>query len=184
MVWKRSTLAEPFWATRHSACSKMSANDAMPPETGAIQTAHEFAMSFFGYLKRKVCGSRSDVSKIQAPQHRSRSKSRAAEDAESFARGEVPEARLIPHHAIKRDVIGAAYTKDFDTALRQVSPMGWTETEKKRQIAQMNADFEKHIYGLRRLGWPDLDKILALMKDNAHGPTRDRARCPSQESSI
>jgi hypothetical protein len=43
--------------------------------------------------------------------------------------------------------------------------MDWTETEKQRQIAQMKADFEKHIYGVRRLRWPDLDKILAVMKE-------------------
>jgi hypothetical protein len=118
------------------------------PETGTIQTAHEFAMSFFGYLKRKVFGSRSDLFEDRGPLSIGGApKSLAAEDAESFARGELPEARLIPHHAIKRDVIVAAYTKDFDTALRQVSSMGWTETEKQRQIAQMKADFEKHIRG-------------------------------------
>jgi len=26
------------------------------------------------------------------------------------------------------------------------------------------ADFDKHIYGLKRLGWPELDKIIATMK--------------------
>jgi hypothetical protein len=105
-------------------------------------------MSFFGYLKRKVFGSRSDLFEDRGPLSIGGAlKSLAAEDAESFARGELPEARLIPHHAIKRDVIVAAYTKDFDTALRQVSSMGWTETEKQRQIAQMKADFEKHIRG-------------------------------------
>src|ERR1700731_619217 len=85
-------------------------------QTGTIQTAHEFAMSFFGYLKRKFFGSRSDLFEDTGPLSIGGAlKSLAAEDAESFARGEVPEARLIPHHAIKRDVIVAAYTKDFDT---------------------------------------------------------------------
>jgi hypothetical protein len=123
-------------------------------------------MSFFSYLKRKLFRAHSDLFEDTGFLSIGGAlKSLAAQDAESFARGELPEARLIPHHAIKRDVIVAAYTKDFDTALQQVSSMSWRETEKQRQIAQMEADFEKHIYGVRRLRWPDLDKILALMKE-------------------
>jgi len=127
-------------------------------------------MSFFDYLKRKMFGSRSDLFEDNGPLSLGGTlRSLAAEDAECFARGEVPEARLIPHHAIKRDVIIAAYTKDFDaalaTALQQIKMLAWTEPEKQRRIEQMKADFEKHIYGAKRLSWTDLDAILALMKE-------------------
>ena len=86
------------------------------------------------------------------------------QDAEAYARGEVPEARLVPHHAIKRDFILAAYQKDFQAHLQQLQNMHWTEQEKVRCIADANADFKKHIYGVKRLGWQDLDKIIAIMK--------------------
>lgn len=123
-------------------------------------------MSFLDRLRRKFFGTRQDLFEDTGPLSIGGTlKSLAAQDAESFARGEVPEARLIPHHAIKQDVIITAYTKDFDAALQSVSSMTWTEAEKESRITQMKADFEKHIYGVKRLRWPDLDKIIALMKE-------------------
>lgn len=86
------------------------------------------------------------------------------QDAEAHTRGETPEARLVPHHAIKRDFILAAYNKDFQAHVKQLETMDWTESEKTRRIAEAKADFDKHIYGVKRLGWPELDKIIALMK--------------------
>jgi hypothetical protein len=55
--------------------------------------------------------------------------------------------------------------KDFEATLRQVDSMGWTDAEKKDRIAEMRVDFEKHIYGVKRLDWAELDKLLALMKE-------------------
>ena len=76
----------------------------------------------------------------------------AAQDAEIRARGEIPETRLIPHHAIKRDVIIAAYTKDFAAFKVQYDNMKWTEAEKKRRDAEEQRNFEKHMdLGQRRL---------------------------------
>lgn len=86
------------------------------------------------------------------------------QDAESVARGEIPERRLIPHHAIKRDVIISAYTKDFNVALEQTEHLSWKESEKKKKIEEMQADFEKHIYGVKRLSQQELGQIIALMK--------------------
>lgn len=91
-------------------------------------------------------------------------KSLMEQDAQAYARGETPEARLVPHHAIKRDVILAAYTKDFQAHVAQLQSMQWTEAEKCRRIEAAKADFDKHIYGVKRLGWPELDKVIALMK--------------------
>jgi len=54
---------------------------------------------------------------------------------------------LIPHHAIKRDVIAAAYEKDFRVAIGQVKSMNWVEEEKARRISEMRVDFEKHSFG-------------------------------------
>ncbi len=87
-----------------------------------------------------------------------------AQDAEVIARGETPERRLIPHHAIKRDVIIAAYNKDYQMAVNQMQEMDWTKSEKDKRLSEINKDFDKHIYGIKRLGQDDLDKIIALMK--------------------
>ncbi|MCC7396439.1 MAG: hypothetical protein IT455_05170 [Planctomycetes bacterium] len=91
-------------------------------------------------------------------------KSLMEQDAHAYARGETPEARLVPHHAIKRDVILAAYAKDFHAHVALLQSMQWTEAEKGRRIAAAKADFEKHVYGVKRLGWPELDKIIGLMR--------------------
>ncbi|WP_426039692.1 hypothetical protein [Brevundimonas sp. DC300-4] len=88
----------------------------------------------------------------------------ARQDEESVARGEVPERRLIPHHAIKRDVIIAAYQKDFEMAVAQVRGLAWTDAAKDQKIAALGPDFEKHIGGVKRLGPGDLDKVISLMK--------------------
>ncbi len=87
------------------------------------------------------------------------------QDTQIYKRGESPEARLVPHHAIKRDFIIAAYTKDFQAHVKQLESMEWTATEKARRITEAKVGFEKHIYGVKRLGWPELDKIIALMKN-------------------
>lgn len=87
-----------------------------------------------------------------------------AQDAEAIARGEVPERRLIPHHAIKRDIIIAAYTKDFEAAKNNVGALAWADSAKKRQIEEMQKDIDERIYGIKRLSWEELDKIIALMK--------------------
>lgn len=86
------------------------------------------------------------------------------QDAEAISRGEIPETRLIPHHAIKRDVIIAAYSKDFRVAIEQINSMNWVEAEKARRISEIQLDFDKQIYGIKRLKWPELDKIIDLMK--------------------
>ncbi len=87
-----------------------------------------------------------------------------AQDAAAIARGETPQRRLIPHHAIKRDVIIAAYTKDFQNTTGGVASMSWTRAEKETLLSQLTKDFEKHIDGVSQLGPEDLDKVMALMK--------------------
>jgi hypothetical protein len=87
-----------------------------------------------------------------------------AQDAAAVARGETPQRRLIPHHAIKRDVIIAAYKKDFQNTTGGVASMGWTDTEKETLLSRLTNDFEKHIDGVSQLGPEDLDKVIALMK--------------------
>ena len=86
-------------------------------------------------------------------------------DAEERSRGEAPEARLIPQHALKQRVIIDAYMKDFATFLAPIDDLYWTEAEKNKRIAEMKGDFAKHIYRTKRLGWPELDKIIAVMKE-------------------
>ncbi|MDD2325174.1 MAG: hypothetical protein PHW63_04105 [Alphaproteobacteria bacterium] len=86
------------------------------------------------------------------------------EDAKAIARGEVPEARLIPHHAIKRDIILTAYTKDFHVAVDHVKRLDWSEGEKQNRLHDIQSDFDKKMYGIKRLKWQELDKIIALMQ--------------------
>jgi PAB1-binding protein PBP1 len=86
------------------------------------------------------------------------------QDAELFSRGEIPEKRLIPHHAIKRDIIIAAYTKDFHIAEKATIELSWSQSEKNSRLVEIKKDFDKHIYGIARLSWEELDKIIALMK--------------------
>jgi hypothetical protein len=87
-----------------------------------------------------------------------------AEDEAAAARGEVLPRRLIPHHAIKRDVVIAAYRKDFEAALSQLRTLQWTGAEKDRRSSEMTKDFEKHIAGVNRLGPEDLDNVIDLMR--------------------
>ncbi len=87
------------------------------------------------------------------------------QDAELYARGETPEARLIPHHAIKQDMVIAAYTKDFKIAEKHIIELDWSQNQKTQKITAIKMDFDKHIYGVKRLDWKDLDKIITLMKE-------------------
>lgn len=86
------------------------------------------------------------------------------EDAEAIARGEIPEARLFGQHAIKRDVVIAAYKKDFEVAKEQAEKLNLKEEIKHARLKEMQKDFDKHIYGVKKLGWEELDKIILLMK--------------------
>lgn len=88
----------------------------------------------------------------------------AAQDAAAAARGETPSRRLIPHHAIKRDVALAAYEKDLKHALGQIDGLDWTATEKAVRRKEIEKDFAKYPSGIRQMGPEDLDKLIALMK--------------------
>lgn len=85
-------------------------------------------------------------------------------DRDAVKRGEVPERRLIPHHAIKRDVIICAYTKDCNLSTEQIKNMSWTQQEKERRLTEIKNDFTGKINGIKQLGADDLDKIISLMR--------------------
>ena len=87
-----------------------------------------------------------------------------AEDVAMAERGETPERRLVPHHAIKRDVIISAYTKDFDIAKEHIESLDWSEDAKASQKDEITKDFNEKINGIKRLGHEDLDGIISLMK--------------------
>lgn len=74
-----------------------------------------------------------------------------SEDLETIASGEIPEKRLIPHHAIKRDIILRAYDIDFHKLSDEV------QTENYE-------DFQSKIYGIKRLDQYELDGIIELIK--------------------
>lgn len=73
------------------------------------------------------------------------------QDLENIKRGEIPERRLIPHHAIKRDIILKAYLKDFSNL---------SEKMQKLNIQ----DYQKKVSIIMRLGPQDLDNVLKTMK--------------------
>ena len=85
-------------------------------------------------------------------------------DVELISRGEIPERRLIPHHAIKRDIIISAYNKDFQVAINQLNQMNWLENEKAKKIIEIEKDFDEQIRKIKRLEQDDLDKIITIMK--------------------
>lgn len=87
-----------------------------------------------------------------------------AQDAAAAARGEALPRRLIPHHAIKRDVAIAAYQRDFEVATEQLARMNWTDDERSRRRSEIKKDFEQHIAGVNRLGPEDLESLMATMK--------------------
>jgi hypothetical protein len=87
------------------------------------------------------------------------------QDREAVERGEVPERRLIPHHAIKRDVIILAYTKDFNKAILQIKNMDWTDLEKERRKTEEDKKLQKHINNVKRMHQDDLEKVIILMKE-------------------
>lgn len=73
------------------------------------------------------------------------------QDLEAIAAGKFPERRLIPHHAIKRDVILRAFEIDFE----RLSP----------SMQTLNRDhFNSQIAGILQLDQHELDKVLATMK--------------------
>lgn len=72
-------------------------------------------------------------------------------DMELLKQGKIPDKRLIPHHAIKKDIILCAYYKDF----YQLSP----------EMQELNKDdFEKKIDIIKHMGWEDLDNLIEIMK--------------------
>lgn len=123
-------------------------------------------MNIFSRLKKLITGSNeADPLKDEGPlSFDSVIGSLQRQDSAARVRGETPEARLVPHHAFKRDVILAAYKKDFQAHVNNLEAMDWTEAERRQRVAEATAEFDKHIYGVKRLGWPELDKIIALMK--------------------
>lgn len=143
--------------------------EALPPEIRGVfdrlmektsnSPANRPGVSKIGSPKKSATNQKDDLLSIEGT-----IKNLMEQDAESIARGEIPERRLIPHHAIKRDVIIAAYSKDFQMAVSQIRAMNWTEVEKQHRLSDIKADFDRQIHGIKRLSWEDLDKIIALMK--------------------
>ena len=78
-----------------------------------------------------------------------------AEDFEYIKRGETPERRLIPHFAIKRDIILLGYEKDFLSLSDNMQKLNKT-------------DYDNTIYAIKRLSPEELDKILEMRK-KSHG---------------
>lgn len=74
------------------------------------------------------------------------------QDLETAAAGKIPERRLIPHHAIKRDVIVKAFEADF----RRLTP----------RLQELNQEhFQSEIDRIRRLDHNDLDSLLTTMSE-------------------
>ena len=73
-------------------------------------------------------------------------------DIQELEKGKIPEKRLIPHHAIKRDIILCAYNRDF----YKLSP----------KMQELNKDnFEKKIDIIKHMEWEDLNRLIEIMKE-------------------
>lgn len=88
------------------------------------------------------------------------------EDAEMIARGEIPETRLIPHHAIKRDIIIYVYNEAFIDLKNKVNAMNASDQEKRKVMSVYQETFDKQIYGIMRLSLKEIDKSILSMKEN------------------
>lgn len=89
----------------------------------------------------------------------------AQQDKELIARGETPQRRLIPAHAIKRDVILKAFNKDFQKYVDQINSMAISEHEKDRKLTALKQDFKGQIDNINQFGPDELDKTIAVMKN-------------------
>lgn len=73
------------------------------------------------------------------------------QDRAEIAAGRIPERRLIPHHAIKRDVIVEAFTRDFKRLSQGMQDLN-------------RADFEQKIGGIKQMHQDDLDRMIETMR--------------------
>lgn len=74
-----------------------------------------------------------------------------ADDIAQIREGKVPEHRLIPRHAIKRDIILLGYERDFKALTANMQKLN-------------KEDFEQQINSIKRLGPAELDSVLASRK--------------------
>jgi len=73
------------------------------------------------------------------------------EDRQQITSGRVPDRRLIPHHAIKRDIILAAFYRDFSNI--------------PASLQKLNKDgFDEKISEIKRWGPEELDFMIETMK--------------------
>jgi hypothetical protein len=121
--------------------------DDLPPEIRAV---------FEHMVDRNAAGSRSPTpprspARPKIPSIESTIANLVEQDRQEIAAGRVPEKRLIPQHAIKRDIILRAYEIDFQS----LTP----ETRAANLL-----DFESKINGIKRLNVDELDSVIALMR--------------------
>jgi hypothetical protein len=76
------------------------------------------------------------------------------QDTESIEKGEFPERRLIPHHAIKRDILILGFEKDFSMLSKSMQKLN-------------KADFDNHIYAIKQLTPDQLNEQL-MIRMNSH----------------
>lgn len=86
-------------------------------------------------------------------------------DLENVKKGEHPETRLIPHIAIKRDIIEKAYLNDLDIVIRKIDQSNILEEEKQIEIQNHTKDVEGIIYNLRRIRHQELEDLFDDMRD-------------------
>ena len=86
-------------------------------------------------------------------------------DKESFAKGEYPETRLIPHKAIKRDIMEKAYLKDLNDVVEKVGQGNLSEKEKEAEILEHKEEVNRIIYDLRRIDSTELERLFDEMRN-------------------
>jgi hypothetical protein len=86
------------------------------------------------------------------------------QDLADMAAGKTIERRLIPHHAIKRDVILRAFAMDF--------------SKLSQSMQNLNREhYESQVAEIKRWGADELDRMLGVM-------TRERTDLPELERSV
>lgn len=92
------------------------------------------------------------------------------QDIQDLKAGKTPERRLIPHHAIKRDIIIKAFEEDF----KNLSP----------NMQNINKDhFQSQLNDIRQWDQHKLDEILKVMKQE-RGDLKELERKVRSEKSL
>jgi hypothetical protein len=128
---------------------------------GCGQCEHLYWWKLFFYKPPKKTPARSPAPPIEL---QAAIENLLQQDLDAMSRGERPEARLIPHIAVKRDIMIRAYQADLSAeieAARQVIP---STSQLDQEIKRMSGEVGEIIYKLKREPSPVINSLFEQMR--------------------